>query len=178
MSEDENASAPNPNQQHAESSRQGHARRAQGRSLAAEQRRLDQLNQVRSQGIYQFFPQAARRQYSDRLRRREEEFNIRYDQYHQRQVRHEALAQGPFAPGEVHEYVHESPWEGPAENQRLTDVTYSEWTQAGARASGEAKGKEKEREEKKGKEKKRDKDKDKGKGKEKEKKKKKDSKRH
>ncbi|KID86672.1 hypothetical protein MGU_06144 [Metarhizium guizhouense ARSEF 977] len=98
-------------------------------SLAAQHRNLRRMDSVRHGVVFQMMPRGFRQRYNNELRRREDQLAHQYGQRQDELAQEQALAQGPFAPGEVYEYIHHSRWTAVAENEQLTDVKWSEWAQ-------------------------------------------------
>ncbi|KHN94395.1 uncharacterized protein MAM_07711 [Metarhizium album ARSEF 1941] len=138
--------------------------------LAAQHEKLQQLGEARSGACFKVLPPAERLAYNKELRKREDKLRIQGDklarqraQLEDQRARQRVLAQGPFAPGEVYEYIHVSPWTRVAESGKLAEAQVSEWAerllpeeenkepekQAGKsgerKVSGEKKGKRKEK---------------------------------
>ncbi|KAK8914898.1 hypothetical protein H634G_09822 [Metarhizium anisopliae BRIP 53293] len=98
-------------------------------SLAAQHRSLRRMDSVRHGVVFQMMPRGFRQRYSNELRRRGDQLAQQYGQRQGELAQEQALAQGPFAPGEVYEYIHHSRWAAVAESEQLTDVKWSEWAQ-------------------------------------------------
>ncbi|KAG8413850.1 hypothetical protein J3458_012337 [Metarhizium acridum] len=87
------------------------------------------MDGVRHGVVFQMMPRVFRQRYNNELRRRGDQLAHQYGQRQEELAQEQALAQGPFAPGEVYQYIHQSRWTAVAENEQLTDVKWSEWAQ-------------------------------------------------